>query len=171
MLSNALLTLSLLAAANALTITSPKTNDAWDLSQTNTIEWTSVSTDPSNFSIVLVDNSNASGAKETVIKDLVETKENKYSFTNFVAAPGDKYQIRFRGTTAQNTGIVTQSENFNVTKSGVEQKTSTTGTGPTPTGSGAPVETTAPGSGNGAGALGVGMGLMGSVVAAVFMML
>lgn len=152
----------------AITITAPKANDAWDFSQTNTIEWTSVATDPSNFSIVLVDNSAASGPKSTTIKDLVNTADGKYSFTNFVAAPGEKYQIRFVGTSAQNTGIVTQSENFNVTKSGTAPST-TSSSGPSPTGTQPPASTTA--SGNGAGAIGVGLGLAGSVVAAVFMML
>ncbi|MDB5911308.1 MAG: putative extracellular conserved serine-rich protein [Massilia sp.] len=152
----------------ALTITAPKANDAWDFSQTNTIEWSSVSTDPSNFSIVLVDNSNPSGPTQTTIKDLVNTADNKYSFTNVVAAPGDKYQIRFVGTTASNTGIVTQSENFNVTKSGTAPS-STSSSGPSPTGSQAPASSsTKP---NGASALTATVGLAGSVVAALFMLL
>jgi hypothetical protein len=124
----------------ALQITAPKLNDAWDFSQTNTIEWKSVDTDAKNFSIVLVDHSDSAGAKETVIKDLVNTADNKYSFTNFVATPGNKYQISFKGTTALNQGILAQSEQFNVTKSGTAStsSTSTTSGGATPTDTGAP---------------------------------
>ncbi|KAH8904694.1 hypothetical protein BR93DRAFT_930134 [Coniochaeta sp. PMI_546] len=168
MIAKTFIAISLLAAAQALTITAPKANDAWDFSQTNTIEWTSVSTDPSNFSIVLVDNSSSAGPKQTVIKDLVNTADGKYSFSNFVAAPGDKYQIRFLGTTATNTGIVTQSENFNVTKSGTAPST-TTSSGPTATGSQAPATTTA--GKNGASTLAATFGLAGPVVAALYMLL
>ncbi|OIW26940.1 hypothetical protein CONLIGDRAFT_492850 [Coniochaeta ligniaria NRRL 30616] len=163
MFAKTVVTLAILAAAQA--------NTAWDFSQTNTIEWTSVSTDPSNFSIVLVDNSSSSGPKETVIKDLVNTADDKYSFSNVVvAAPGDKFQIRFVGTTATNTGIVTQSENFNVTKSGVAATTTSASTGgPSGTATGAPAATTSA-KGNGAGALKAAGGV-GAAVGAVFYML
>lgn len=171
MLAQTFVAISLLAAAQALTITAPKANDAWDFSQTNTIEWTSVDTDPANFSIVLVDNASSAGPKQTVIKDLVNTADHKYSFTNFVAAPGDKYQIRFVGTTASNTGIVTQSENFNVTKSGTAPTTTTSASAPSATGSGAPAATTTAAGKNGAPALAATFGLAAPVAAALYMLL
>jgi hypothetical protein len=118
---------------------------------------------------VLVDNSNASGAKTTTIKDLVNTADNKYSFSNFVAAPGDRYQIRFMGTSAQNTGIVTQSENFNVTKSGTAASTTSAGA-PSPTGSSEPAASTTPAKGSGANALVAGAGLAGSALVALLML-
>lgn len=118
---------------------------------------------------MLVDNASSSGPKQTVIKDLVNTADHKYSFTNVVAAPGDKYQIRFVGTTASNTGIVTQSENFNVTKSGTAP-TTTSASAPSTTGSGAPAATTTAGK-NGASALAATFGLAAPVAAALYMLL
>lgn len=114
---------SLLAATQAITITAPALDAQWDLSQSNTIEWTAVDTDPKNFTIVLVDHSSSSGAKQTEIKKNVNTSDKKYSFSNLVATPGDKFQINFVGTDVLNQGIIAQSQNFKVTKSGVAATT------------------------------------------------
>ncbi len=96
-------------------------NSQWDLSQTNSIEWTSVSTDPTTLNIVLV-NHNSSPATESPIKDSVNTADGKYALTNFVASPGDKYTIKFYSTSATNSGQLAESQSFNVTKSGGERR-------------------------------------------------
>ena len=90
----------------------------WDFSQTNTIEWTSVSTDPTSFDIVLV-NHDASPATEFTLQDPVNTSDGKFSFTNFVAPAGDQYTIKFF-TNSTVTSQLAESQQFNVTKSGGE---------------------------------------------------
>lgn len=74
-------------------------------------------TDPDTFEIVLVDHS-ATPPSELTIADSVKTSDGKYSFTNFVAPVGTKYQINFQGTDKTNSGIVAQSQEFAVSKSG-----------------------------------------------------
>jgi hypothetical protein len=171
MFTKTLITLaSLLAATQALTITAPALDAKWDLSQTNTIEWTSVDTDPKNFTIVLVDHSSSSGAKQTEIKKLVDTADKKYAFSNFVATPGDKYQINFIGTEVSNQGIIAQSQNFKVTKSGVATSSTTTSSAPSGTES-APA-TTSTAQPNGAGAVVRGaLGIVGSLGVMVYVLL
>lgn len=155
----------------AITITAPALDASWDFSQTNTIEWTSVSTDPANFSIVLVNNQPASGPELTTMADLVNTSDQKYSFTNFVTTPGPDHVIRFVGVGASDSGVLAESQEFNITKSGTAAPNTTTSTtsGPSPTGTSAPASTSAKGSG--AGALAAGAGLAGSVAAALCMLL
>lgn len=155
----------------ALTITAPTLDTKWDLSQTNTIEWKAVDTDPRNFTILLVDQSSSSGQKSTEIAKMVNTADNKYSFTNFAAAPGKSYQIRFRGTEVANQGDLAQSQNFEVTKSGVGS-TATQAPSGTQTGAAAAASSD-PAKGNGAVGNGVrGMvGVAGVVVAVGFMLM
>jgi len=166
---------ALLSTATALLITSPTTSSSWDLSSTNTITWTSVSTDPKEFSLVLVDKS-TTPESQLVITDKVETSKGKYDLTNFVV-PGfkpsaansttpAKYSIKALSTDPKNTGQLSESGAFEVTKSGVSSSTK----GPSPTGSGpAPTDST---KGNAAAGVTAGIaGLAAGVVAAAFALL
>ncbi len=109
----------MLTCAVAISITEPTQGTAWDFTQTNTIQWTSVSTDQTSFKIVLV-NHNSTPVAEQTIKDTVNTSDGKYAFTNVVAAPGDKYSIQFLSSTSASSGLLVESQQFNVTKSGGE---------------------------------------------------
>ncbi|KAK3400291.1 hypothetical protein B0T20DRAFT_181563 [Sordaria brevicollis] len=157
------------ATATALKITEPKENDKWDLSQTNTIKWEHVDTDPEEFKLVLV-NSKTGGEQPFDIDDDVETKKGEYKLTNFVAEPGATYKIKAYGTESTNRGQLAESQTFNVTKSGVAATSSTSTVKPTssgtPSSSGAvPSETS-----NAATPLGVTFGVAGPL-AAVFALL
>ena len=161
---------TLIAAASALQLTSPTTTDAWDLSETNTIKWTSVSTDPTSFELVLVDKSTT---PETQLKiaDSVSTSAGQYELTNFFvkgfqAEAETKYSIKAISTDPKNKGQLAESGTFNVTKSGAESSSSTTSapTGTATSGGGSTSPT------SGAAAVGKTFGAAG-IVAIVFAML
>lgn len=102
---------------SAIEILQPDDTSQWDFSSKNTITWKNVSTDPQTFNVVLV-NGAATPPSTTVIAQGVNTADDQYSFSNIAAAPGNKYSIEFVGTAAQSSGILAQSKQFNVTKSG-----------------------------------------------------
>ncbi|KAK2071678.1 hypothetical protein P8C59_006084 [Phyllachora maydis] len=130
---------ALVAAASAIEILQPDDTSQWDFSSKNTITWKNVSTDPQTFNVVLV-NGAATPPSTTVIAQGVNTADDQYSFSNIAAAPGNKYSIEFVGTAAQSSGILAQSKQFNVTKSGANSTSggsggSSTGTQSSPTAS------------------------------------
>jgi hypothetical protein len=130
-----------------------------------------VDTDPKNFTIVLVNHASSSGATQTTIQKMVTTADDKYAFSNFVATPGDKYQINFIGTDVSNQGIIAQSQTFNITKSGVATSSSTTVSAPSGTGSAA-ASTTSADKPNGAAAVVRGtFGVVGALGAMVYVLL
>ena len=49
-----LIALALAACANAITVETPQTGDTWESGNSQTVEWKAVSTDPTSFSIQLV---------------------------------------------------------------------------------------------------------------------
>ncbi|KAH8880263.1 hypothetical protein GQ53DRAFT_755247 [Thozetella sp. PMI_491] len=133
----------LVAVASAVSITEPTDQSKWDFSQSNTIEWKSVSSDPTSFKIILVNHQNG-GTTQQTIKDSVTTSDNKYTFTNFVTTPGDKYTIQFISTSSTNSGILSESEQFNVTKSGVAPTTTSAAPSTSQTTTGGAATTTSP---------------------------
>lgn len=100
---------------------------------------------------------------------MVNTADKKYSFTNFVAPPGDKYIINLVGTGTTNAGLLAQSQQFNVTKSGTAASTTSGGSGATPTDSGTPAATTS--TKNDAGKLIQTFGFAAPVVGALYLLL
>lgn len=124
-------------------------------------------TDPVSFEIVLVSPNNSTIA-QSVITDSVNTTENKYSFSNFVTPVGDNYQINFIGNIGTNKGIISQSQTFAVTKSGVAS--STTAGGSTATGTGSSASATSSDT-SAASALGLTFGIAGPVVVALGMLI
>lgn len=121
-------------------------------------------TDPVSFEIVLVSPNNSTIA-QSVITNSVNTTENKYTFSNFVAAVGDNYQFNFIGNVGTNKGIISQSQTFAVTKSGVESTTTSTATG-----TGAAASATSSDTSE-ASAFGVTFGIAGPIFAALSMLL
>lgn len=148
----------------AITITEPQQGAKLDFSGSNTISWTSVDTDPVSFEIVLVSPNNSTIA-QSVITNSVNTADNKYTFSNFAAPVGDNYQFNFIGNVGTNNGIISQSQTFAVTKSGVDSTTASTATGTGAAASATSSDTSA------ASAFGVTFGIAGPVVAALGMLL
>lgn len=125
-------------------------------------------TDPTSFQIVLVSPNNSTVA-QSVITDSVNTSENKYTFSNFVATVGDNYQFNFIGNAGTNRGIISQSQSFSVTKSGTASTTTSAG-GSTATGTGAAASASSSDT-SGATAVGVSFGIAGPIFAALGMLL
>ncbi|KAK0636465.1 hypothetical protein B0T17DRAFT_613192 [Bombardia bombarda] len=144
------------AAVSAISITEPAEKTAWDFSKSNKIEWTSVSTDVTEFKLVLYDGANS------------------YTLDNFVAAPGSQYKVKAIGIDKTNTGSqLSESPTFNVTKSGVASSSTTTG--PTSSTTGAPTGTdvapAATTTKSGAAALAASFGVVGPLAVIVAMFL
>lgn len=152
----------------AITITEPQQGAKLDFSGSNTISWTSVETDPVSFEIVLVSPNNSTIA-QSVITDSVNTTENKYTFSNFVTPVGDNYQINLIGNVGTNKGIISQSQTFAVTKSGVAS-TTTSAAGSTASGTGASASASSSDT-SAASAFGVTFGIAGPIIAALGMLL
>ncbi|KAF6794237.1 extracellular conserved serine-rich protein [Colletotrichum sojae] len=104
---------SLLAAAEAVKVTKPAKGDEWDLSKTNEITWDSVNTDPSSFEIVIVNQSSYPPVEVKIGK--VNTADGKYELKDAKVSAGDNYRINFVSTDPQNSGILAQSEQFDLT--------------------------------------------------------
>jgi hypothetical protein len=119
-------------------VTSPTKDEKLDFSSSIDIDWTSVNTDPSTFDLVLVDQDNMVNIP---IQSNVKTSDNKFTLTNFVVTPGAAYKFNFLSTDPENTGILAQSQTFEIIKSGgasTSESSSTTASTTTssPTGTG-----------------------------------
>ncbi|PWY78322.1 threonine rich protein [Aspergillus heteromorphus CBS 117.55] len=114
------------ASALALTITQPRTNDQVDFSKPYTIKWTTAGSDPTEFSLVLVN----MNSQPSVSKNIgnVKTSANEYTINKITGIPvAFGYQFNAISNTTTNTGILSQSSQFNVTAVGkVETTTSST---------------------------------------------
>ena len=109
---------ALVASVSALQVTQPASQASIDVTKENTIEWTTVSTDPSTFSIYLV-NENVNLSVSILLKDSVDSSAGSYKFGPLTGVtPGADYQIDFDSTSSTNTGILAQSGQFNVVSSG-----------------------------------------------------
>jgi hypothetical protein len=95
-------------------VNSPAKGAKIDLSEKNTITWSSVSTDPSTFTLALVDQTTMGSI---VIDAKVTTSDDKFDLTNVVAPPGAKYKFNFLSNDPLNNGILAQSETFEIVKS------------------------------------------------------
>jgi hypothetical protein len=115
--------LALAAPLYAITITSPSKNDVVDLSAGVTLKWSTVSTDPTSAHLVLV---NMAAGHTPYSKDLGEIDLTKGSLVvTEKGVPNDAgYQFNFESVSTQNTGILAQSEQFEVKASGDDDESS-----------------------------------------------
>ncbi|QKX58660.1 uncharacterized protein TRUGW13939_05787 [Talaromyces rugulosus] len=123
------------ATASALQITSPTKGTKLDLSKSNDLTWNSVESDPTSFDIELV-NEHVNPPVAKTIATNVQTSAGSYTFNSMKAAVGyyfllktfwlrvnsilthnqnrEGYQINIISNEQQNTGILAQSPNFEV---------------------------------------------------------
>ncbi|KUL90881.1 hypothetical protein ZTR_00948 [Talaromyces verruculosus] len=118
--------LLLAASASALQVTSPSRGDKLDLNVSNEVTWDSVESDPTSFDIQLV-NEHVNPPVIKTIATNVQTSAGSYTFSNVAAAVGDDYQINLVSTSSQNTGILAQSAQFDVSNA-VDSSSTSTGT-------------------------------------------
>lgn len=108
--------LILLEGFLALQVTSPTENAMWSFKKAHTITWTSVSTDPKSFSVVLVNNSAncAPTGWSRVIKHNVRTARGHHKIGPLHSVKAcEGYQVNL---VAKNNGILAQSPQFKVVK-------------------------------------------------------
>ncbi|EAW16821.1 GPI anchored serine-threonine rich family protein [Aspergillus fischeri NRRL 181] len=101
----------------ALSITSPKKDQDVDLSEKTTVEWSSVSSDPSSFDIYLV-KMNSYPPVNKLVAENVKTSDGSYTIDGLSADSGSGYQVNFVSKDPQNSGILAQSQQFKVESSG-----------------------------------------------------
>ena len=90
-------------------VTSPGANSSLDLSKQNTITWTSVSSDPASFNIVLVD---ATTSNTKVVGQNVQTSSGSFNVSAQTGViPGLDYTFNFQRT-GNDQGILAQSGRF-----------------------------------------------------------
>jgi len=132
-----LLILASCSAVLGLKIDSPIEGDSWNLSMPSTISWSSVSSDPANFDIVLVNNnpSTYSTGYSTTVQKNVSTSAGSVSLAaNDIQGGkvGSGFQLNLVGS-GSNSGILAQSPQFNITgvATGSANTTSSNSTKPT----------------------------------------
>jgi cobalamin biosynthesis Mg chelatase CobN len=123
MLAKTIISFAALAASvSAILVTSPTKNEKVDFSKDVTITWTSVNTDPSTFTLELIDQNNVDSP--IIINKEVKTSDNKYTLSNFDAPTGSTYKFNFASNDPQNTGILAQSQTFEIVKTAAEESSS-----------------------------------------------
>ncbi|GAD99913.1 hypothetical protein PVAR5_8642 [Paecilomyces variotii No. 5] len=108
---------ALAASASALQVTYPGKDAKLDLTKENKIQWNSVDTDAKTVDIYLVNN-NVYPPVNTKIASNVDTSKGSYTFDLKSAKAGNGYQINLVSDEPQNTGILAQSQQFDVTEAG-----------------------------------------------------
>ncbi|KAJ6628857.1 hypothetical protein B0H10DRAFT_1777423 [Mycena sp. CBHHK59/15] len=121
MFSSFALAAAFVASVSAIAVTSPGTSHNWTNSG---ITWTSVSTDPSNFTIVLTNTNRAlMPTNNQILKALVLTS----ALTTTVDPPsegwpsvGGSYRVNFCKDSEDLSSILAQSDEFNITAAPAE---------------------------------------------------
>ncbi|KAJ5167848.1 uncharacterized protein N7482_003442 [Penicillium canariense] len=109
----------------ALHVTEPEEGADVKASSSLTVKWTSVNTDASSFNLYLVNNAVYPPVSKKLATD-VETSKGSYTIDNIGSVTaGHGYQINLQSDVSQDTGILAQSQQFNVT--GSSQSSSASG--------------------------------------------
>lgn len=114
------LVLSLMPLAGfvgALHVTQPAKGDEVKASDSLTVKWTYVDTDAKSFNLYLVNNAIYPPVSDKIATN-VKTSDGTYTIDHLSGiAAGSGYQINLQSDETLNTGILAQSEQFNVTGS------------------------------------------------------
>ncbi|KAJ5589242.1 hypothetical protein N7537_011920 [Penicillium hordei] len=122
--------LPLALSVAAVNITEPAKGADVDVSGSFTVKWTSVNTDASTVDIVLVNNAVYPTVSEKIASG-IDTSKGSYTASGLKGVTkGSGFQINLLSTDAKNTGILAQSEQFDVTEAKSSSAT-TTGTSST----------------------------------------
>ncbi|KAL5357465.1 Ser-Thr-rich glycosyl-phosphatidyl-inositol-anchored membrane family-domain-containing protein [Aspergillus floccosus] len=113
------------ASAMALTVTNPAQGDKVDFSKPVDIKWRSVQNDPKNITLELV-NMNGQPNVNKQIAEGVKVSDGHYKVDKLWGIPvAEGYQINILSEEERNTGILAQSQQFNVTRVADPPKTTT----------------------------------------------
>ncbi|KAL4747425.1 Ser-Thr-rich glycosyl-phosphatidyl-inositol-anchored membrane family-domain-containing protein [Aspergillus terricola var. indicus] len=123
--------LPLAVSVGALQVTQPQKGAEIDPSSSFTVKWDSVSTDPSSFDLYLVNNAVYPSVEKKIASD-IDTSDGSITVDGVSGLEnGGGYQINLFSNSGHNTGILAQSEQFNVT--GADSTSSSTSSSATPT--------------------------------------
>ncbi|GES64784.1 extracellular conserved serine-rich protein [Aspergillus terreus] len=115
--------LPIVASVGALTVTEPKKFAEVNPSNSFEVKWTSVDTDASHFDLYLVNNAVYPSVEKKLASD-VDTSDGSYTVDGISGlSNGGGYQINLLANDGHNTGILAQSEQFNVTGSSSSSST------------------------------------------------
>ncbi|KAJ6598861.1 hypothetical protein DFH09DRAFT_1129418 [Mycena vulgaris] len=119
------------SSASAILITSPGTTKNWTNDGSQTITWTSVSTDPLNFTVVLTNiNRSLMPSDNQILKALVLTSAGTTTVdppSDGWPAVGGTYRVNFCKDSESLNTILVQSDNFNITAAPVQSSASVSG--------------------------------------------
>lgn len=126
MLTSVFVTALLAACAQAVQITGVAKDQKIDLASGFTVTWSTVNSDPSTAHLFLV---NMAGGHTPYSKDLGEVDLKKGSFNVKESVAADTgYQFNLQSVDPLNTGILAQSQQFQVVKDAADEDTKTTQT-------------------------------------------
>ncbi|KAJ7683966.1 hypothetical protein B0H17DRAFT_941248 [Mycena rosella] len=136
MFSSLAIVAAFVASVSAIAVTSPGTSKTWTNDGSQSITWTAVDSDPSNFTIVLTNVSRAQNralmpTNNQILKALVLT--NALSTTvdppsEGWPAVGGTYRVNFCKSSEELNTILAQSNEFNITAAPIQSGSSTTTT-------------------------------------------
>ncbi|KAJ7929974.1 GPI-anchored small secreted protein [Mycena leptocephala] len=115
------------ASVSAIAVTSPSASKGWTNDGSQIVSWSSVVSDPGNFTILLVNDKNPS--IQQVLDALVQT-DKKTTTVNPPAqgwpAIGNDYRVNLVASSEELSTILAQSDQFNITAAPVQSSSSTT---------------------------------------------
>ncbi|KAF3386130.1 GPI-anchored membrane protein [Penicillium rolfsii] len=115
--SLALSLMPLAGLVGAIQITEPEKGADVKASGSLTVKWTWVNTDAQNFDLYLVNNAAYPPVSKKIASD-VKTSDGSYTIDSLSGvSAGSGFQVNFESDETQNTGILAQSQQFNVTGS------------------------------------------------------
>ncbi|KAJ5404570.1 hypothetical protein N7509_004441 [Penicillium cosmopolitanum] len=98
----------------ALSVDEPKKGAEIDSSKSFVVKWSSVESDPSSFDIYLVNNAIYPSVEKKIATG-IDTSKGSYTVDDLDISAGHGYQINLLSDAKLNTGILAQSQQFNVT--------------------------------------------------------
>ncbi|CAI7577288.1 hypothetical protein N7533_001347 [Penicillium manginii] len=98
----------------ALSVDEPKKGAEIDSSKSFVVKWSTVESDPSSFDIYLVNNAIYPSVDKKIATG-IDTSKGSYTVDNIDISAGHGYQINLLSDSKLNTGILAQSQQFNVT--------------------------------------------------------
>ncbi|KAJ2916421.1 hypothetical protein MD484_g4010, partial [Candolleomyces efflorescens] len=133
MYSTTLLFLSFLSTAFAFQVTRPSLTQGWTNNGPQTVTWDRVSTDATNFTIVLTNTNRQLLSSDVVLASLVDAVSANSMTVNPPSGgwptPGGSYRVNLVRSPTETTTIYAQSTEFNITAGAATTTIASTSTG------------------------------------------
>ncbi|KAF7373636.1 hypothetical protein MSAN_00574000 [Mycena sanguinolenta] len=133
MFSSLAILAAFVASVSAISIISPNPSKGWTNDGSNTITWSSVSTDPKNFTIILENHNTTTTPVQQQLAALVVTSDGKATVnppSEGWPAVGGNYFIKFVASAEQTSTQLAQSQAFSIEAPVVSSSSTTQGSTP-----------------------------------------